>query len=177
MKRSEFLATLGGIGFAATIVDGGPTTGFRGARARTESTHELNFPPEAVFPLLCPVREYDWVEGWSCDMVFSQSGVAEENCIFQASSPHGVSTWYVTRYDAPNNIEFIVVNPVMATRLNITLKRTAVGTSLTWTHIFTGLTEQGNAHINDRGPDRNRKLTEQLEYYLRTGKMLRSGTE
>ena len=177
MKRSEFLATLGGIGFAGTIVDGGSTTGFRGARARTESTHELNFPPEAVFSLLCPVREYDWVEGWSCTMIFSQSGVAEENCIFQTSSPHGVSTWYVTRYDAPNKIGFIVVNPVMATRLDVNLQRTTAGTSLTWTHIFTGLTEQGNAHINDRVIDRNRKLTEQLEYYLRTGKMLRSGTE
>ena len=177
MKRSEFLATLGSIGFAATIADGGATTGFRGARARTESTHELNFPPEAVFSLLCPVREYDWVDGWSCTMIFSQSGVAEENCIFQTSSPHGVSTWYVTRYDAPNKIGFIVVNPVMATRLDVNLQRTTAGTSLTWTHIFTGLSDQGNAHINDRAPDRNRKLTEQLEYYLRTGKMLRSGTE
>jgi hypothetical protein len=177
MKRSEFLATLGGIGFTSAIVHGGPTTSFRGARARTESTHELSFPPEAVFPLLCPVREYDWVEGWSCDMIFSQSGVAEENCIFQTSSPHGVSTWYVAHYDAPNRIEFIVVSPLMATRLDINLQRTAAGTRLTWTHIFTGLTEQGNAHINDRGVDRNRKLTEQLEYYLQTGKMLRSAAE
>jgi hypothetical protein len=65
MKRSEFLATLGGIGFAGAIIHGGPTTGFRGTRARTESTHELSFPPEAVFPLLCPVREFEWVEGGS----------------------------------------------------------------------------------------------------------------
>ena len=45
----------------------------------------VDAPPEVVFPLLCPVREYEWLEDWTCEMVFSESGVAEEDCVSAAS--------------------------------------------------------------------------------------------
>lgn len=32
-------------------------------------TMHLCAPPADVFPLLCPVREYEWIEPRSCDMV------------------------------------------------------------------------------------------------------------
>ncbi len=35
-------------------------------------------PPEQVFPLLCPVREADWVPDWRYRMIYSRTGVAEE---------------------------------------------------------------------------------------------------
>ncbi len=34
--------------------------------------------PEVVFPLLSPVREAEWIDGWSCEMIHSESGLAEE---------------------------------------------------------------------------------------------------
>ncbi len=46
----------------------------------------LEAAPETVFPLLCPVREYDWIESWHCRMVYSKSGFAEQDCIFQTNS-------------------------------------------------------------------------------------------
>ena len=48
------------------------------ALSRSYAT-ELHFdaPPDRVFPLLCPVREYDWIDGWECRMVYAETGVAE----------------------------------------------------------------------------------------------------
>lgn len=42
-------------------------------------------PPDAVFPLLCPVEEEKWVPGWKPAFVISSSGVAERDCIFQTA--------------------------------------------------------------------------------------------
>jgi hypothetical protein len=45
-------------------------------------TQQLVAEPSKVFPLLCPVREADWLDGWDPLVVFSQSGVAEPDCVF-----------------------------------------------------------------------------------------------
>src|SRR5208283_1284485 len=42
----------------------------------------LHSTKDKVFPLLCPVREYEWFNDWKCTMVYSESGVAENNCVF-----------------------------------------------------------------------------------------------
>jgi hypothetical protein len=42
---------------AATTASGGA---IRARRATTEYSGDIGAPPEAVFPLLCPVREYEW---------------------------------------------------------------------------------------------------------------------
>jgi hypothetical protein len=44
--------------------------------------------PQKVFPLLCPVREYEWIEPWQCRVRYSESGVAENNCIFETDFFH-----------------------------------------------------------------------------------------
>jgi hypothetical protein len=163
MKRGEFLVALGGV----AAVAGSPEPGFRGKRARTEYAHELTAPPEDVFPLLCPVREYDWLEGWTCEMIYSESGVAEENCVFRTDrAPHGLSTWYVTRYEPLREIEFVVVATDMATRLSIRLERTPAGTKLHWTRLFTGLTDAGNAHVGLWTVEKDRAICERLAHFL-----------
>jgi len=173
MKRSRFLIAMGQIGVAA-MASGGASA-FQARRAKTDYTHELNAPPEAIFPLLCPVREYEWLEGWTCEMIFSESGVAEENCIFLTRrAPSGLSTWYVTRYEPPAEIEFVVVAADVVTRLNIALERTAMGTKLRWNRLFTGLTETGNANLGWWTVDKDRALSQQIDYFLRTRKMWRA---
>jgi hypothetical protein len=42
---------------------------FAAKRIVKSYTMHLCAPPAEVFPLLCPVRETDWIEPWSCDMV------------------------------------------------------------------------------------------------------------
>ena len=37
--------------------------------------------PKAVFPQLCPTREADWIDGWIADLIYTESGYAELDCI------------------------------------------------------------------------------------------------
>lgn len=56
--------------------------------------------PEQAFPLLCPVREYEWVDGWSCRLVHSRSGFVEEGCVFETDrAPDGPTTWVTVEHD------------------------------------------------------------------------------
>jgi hypothetical protein len=42
---------------------------FQGKRITHEYTQNNVAPPEKVFPLLCPVREADWVPGWQYRLI------------------------------------------------------------------------------------------------------------
>jgi hypothetical protein len=71
----------------------------------------LHGSPEVVFPLLCPVREYEWIPHWDCTMIYSSTGVAERGCIFITHTDRGDETWTVSRYEPPRAIEFVRVVP------------------------------------------------------------------
>ena len=139
----------------------------------TTFTGHLSFPPDVVFPLLCPVREYDWLEGWQCEMIYSNSGVAEDNCIFKTAHADGM-IWSVSHYDPPKRIEFTTFSEAgVVTRLNLSLTASQGGTDLQWTRVFTGLNDSGNESIGTWKTERDAELTSKLEHYLKTGEMLR----
>lgn len=76
---------------------------------RVSHTYTMTVDAEgtAVFPLLCPVREYDWIDVWSCDVIYSESGIAELGCVFLTDLPgRGTETWVVTRFEPESVIEF-----------------------------------------------------------------------
>lgn len=136
--------------------------------------------PAEVFPLLCPVREYEWIEPWSCDMVFSASGVAENNAVFMTDFPAqgGRETWIVCRYEKDRAIEFIRVVPEFkVNRLDVALTAAGEGTTVIWTHTYTGLSEAGNQWIRRLTDDAFRAekaiLEKLLSHYLKTGTMLK----
>jgi hypothetical protein len=132
-----------------------------GKRSATHCTGEVSASPEAVFPLLCPVREREWLEGWTAEIIYSKSGVAEENCVFR--TPHGPAIWNINRYEPPKAIDFTVVSPEQVSRLVITLERTAAGgTKMVWSRTFTGL--KGQATHWDT--DRDRELMRKIEGFL-----------
>ncbi len=138
-----------------------------GQRSTTEYTGDIASPPEAVFPLLCPVREYEWLDGWACEMIYSESGVAEENCIFRTAFGEP-ATWNVDRYEPPRRIEFTVVSSSHVCRLSIALEPTAAGgTRIVWRRTFTGLNEAGNATAGAWSTDRDRDITRALDRFLR----------
>ena len=86
-------------------------------------THQftVSAPPEKVFPLLCPVRECEWIPNWRCEMLHSNSGVAEEDCVFRTNcSDTGPMTRVVSRYEPPVLIEFACFTvPGVVMRLKI----------------------------------------------------------
>jgi hypothetical protein len=76
-----------------------------------EYSQSIDAAPEAVFPLLCPVREKAWLPGWEARMIHSRSGRAELGAVF--ASPHaiGETVWVITRHEAPQRIGFVRWQP------------------------------------------------------------------
>jgi hypothetical protein len=149
-------------------------------RIVSEGTMRLSAPPEQVFPLLCPVREFEWIETWKARIVYTESGVAEDGCVFATADEHGGETvWVVSRYEpAAGIIEFVMVTAgLLATRLAIALHADGAGTRAVWRRTFTSLSPAGEMAMAlpaAHAPARLRRLEEQLEHYLATGTMLRS---
>lgn len=84
-------------------------------------TQRLVAEPSTVFPLLCPVREVDWIDGWDPISVITHSGVAEPDCVFVKAASPSDAVWYVTRHERDNGfVEMIKITPlVTACRLTI----------------------------------------------------------
>ena len=144
MKRRQLLPILtgGGLCIASGPV---PWSATRGVRKSFDFSYEVSAEPEAVFPLLCPVREYEWLDGWACEMVYSQSGVAELGCVFKTHFGEVPEMWHVNFYDPPRRIEYLVVAPdTLITRLTIELARSGEDhTQLRWRRLFTSLSPAG----------------------------------
>jgi len=136
--------------------------------------------PEIVFPLLCPVREYDWIEPWKCDMIYSDSGFAEQDCIFQTDFPQDgpKDTWVLCRYEEPKLVEFVRVNGIRAIRYTITLRQIGNGkTESEWQQVITGLNDEGDKSVSSFSDEefkqRVQMLQQMLNHYLTTGQMLK----
>ena len=147
---------------------------------RSERTwmHRVPAPPSEVFPLLCPVREYDWIDGWDCEMVFSHSGVAEEGCVFTRTDETGPAVWVVSRYEPDERIEFVITSPGSHVQhLAIRLQADGEGSLLHWTRTVTTLAPAGEsavAALDDGSWDgRMAGLERALQHYVTTGEMLR----
>jgi hypothetical protein len=99
-----------------------------------------------VFPLLCPVLEYDWLPGWRCRMHWSRSGVAEKDAVFSTrEAPLVRAVWTTITYQPDSFIEYLVVAPGnVVMRLSIRLSETgAGGVGVEWTMLFTTLSRLG----------------------------------
>ena len=152
----------------------------RGVRVSHEYTQTNDAPPAQVFPLLCPVREADWVPNWKYSLIYSDSGVAEDGCVFTTPNESGTETvWMVTHYDpASLTIAYAWVEPGMiATQLRIALAPAPGGK--TRSHIYfayTALSEAGNAVLDRYTQVWFRKKMQGWEdainYHLRTGKLI-----
>ncbi len=153
---------------------------FHAQRVIHEYTQTNSAPPEKVFPLLCPVREAEWVPGWQYRMIYSQSGVAEAGCVFATPNDDGSETvWMVTDYDpSAFRIAFAWVNPgLVAAQIRIVLTRKPQGTTEALIrYTYTGLSPAGNKEIEryDREwfQHKMRSWETAINHYLRTGKII-----
>jgi hypothetical protein len=143
------------------------------------TTFDVSAAPEEVFPLLCPVREYDWIEGWTCRMVHTESGVAEKDCVFRTDFDGEPMTWVVGRYEPPARIEFTCFVPDLhVMRLAIALSGGPDRTRLDWTRRWLSLGPAGDAWLLARTEGHHEQrmawLRDSLRHYLETGDMLRA---
>ncbi|MGD1149416.1 MAG: SRPBCC family protein [Thermoanaerobaculaceae bacterium] len=145
-------------------------------------TQHIEAPPERVFPLLCPVRETEWLDGWSYEMIHSESGVAEDGCVFRTGSDGFHETmWMVTRHSPGEGVvEFVrVTTGLAATRLRIALEpapggATAVHIRYTHTPTTTAGAAFIDAHFSPAEFERSMAWWERsMNHFIATGRILR----
>ncbi|MDD1728195.1 MAG: hypothetical protein LUQ50_03885 [Methanospirillum sp.] len=139
-------------------------------------------PKDQVFPLLCPERECDWVDGWEYDMIHSKSGYAEPGCIFRSRLPYeGECVWIMTDYVPDQYIKIIKICPgLFLLEWSFNLKEHSVReddvetsrTDLTMMYTMTGLSSEGNEFvataIDQTVPPMMDWLEKSLNHYLIT---------
>src|SRR5690606_2039298 len=135
-------------------------------------------PPDEVFPLLCPVREVDWVPGWDPREVISQSGIAEPQCVFFTGPADNESIWIVTDYAPPTSLDFIKVTPGETVgRISIRLRGAGAGeTHAEVRYEYTSLGERGTSVVDAFTAEHYDRFMRDwetaLNHYLRTGTKL-----
>ncbi len=148
---------------------------------RVSHTHAMTIDAnaETIFPLLCPVRESDWIDGWSSEVIYSESGVAELGCVFLTDlGGRGTETWIVTRFEPGSAIDFSrTAGASRACLLEVRLTPTNDGqTALHWVYTHTGIDAAGRDWV-DRYPAARfasdmEMMTKRLRHYLQTGEKL-----
>jgi hypothetical protein len=144
-------------------------------------TQHIDAPPGDVFPLICPVREAEWLDGWTYEWIHSVSGFAELGCVFRTQPLAEPETiWIITQHDpAAGLIEFVRVTAgFVATRLEVRVEP-ADGASLVHiTYDFSPTSEAGVRLVNERqSPEAFRASMEwwerSMNHFIRTGTTLR----
>jgi hypothetical protein len=142
---------------------------------RSYST-KLPSPPEIVFPLLCPVREYDWISAWKCEIIYAKSGYAELGCVFTTDfkDHSGPETWVVCMYEKNRLIGFVKTGNDSTTRYSVSLEPNQAGSIIKWEQEITSLDKHGDLlldKITERVYDEKMEhVNKLLEYYLLHGK-------
>jgi hypothetical protein len=142
-------------------------------------TQHLEAPAEKVFPLLCPVREAEWIDGWDPSVVYTSSGVAEEDCVFITGSGAEEAIWTVIAYaPAQGHIEFIKTMPghtIARVRIHVLPVDARSCTALV-EYQYTSLGPAGEQFVSSFKPDHYldfmRAWEDRLNHYLMTGVML-----
>jgi hypothetical protein len=159
-------------------------TKFQAKRITRTYALDVTGKPEEIFSLLCPVREYEWIDGWTCDLIYSASGLIEEDCIFTTTEfpPIGYTVWVTTDNDVEHQRkEFVRVTPgLMVVHTRVKVEKNGAGRSkLHYDYTVTALSEKGNTHLEKLAEDDYKLMDFEahwlgrlLDHFTRTGTKL-----
>jgi hypothetical protein len=117
---------------------------------------------DECFALACPVAELAWIDNWQFHLLYSDSGRNEDDCIFiEAVSGIAVhraarsdTYWYTTLYDsaARRFHAVLLTGAFIIGKWSFAVDAIGDGTSrMRWVLMHTGLNEEGNRIILERG--------------------------
>jgi len=148
-------------------------------RVSRSYNQQLCAPPEKVFELLCPVRETEWVNDWNPTVVFSQSGVAEPDCVFVTPGVPDDSLWVIIDHDpVAHHLEILKLIPGIAVgRISISLAaQNDGGSSADITYAYTSLGDYGDRTLAEFTEAHFNSFMEvwerELNHFLQTGTKL-----
>ena len=151
---------------------------FKATRKQLSCEHLINAKAANVFPLLCPVREFDWIEKWDCELIYSESGFAELGCIFSTFNPDdgGKDIWVISRYETDKRIQFVRVNSIRSITYDLFITEANEQTRILWQQQVTALNEKGNAFLETVNQvaftNQIMMLQKLLNFYIETGKRM-----
>ena len=134
--------------------------------------------PTRVFPLLCPVRETEWANGWLPELVISASGVAELDCVFVTPADPVTALWYITRHEPEKLfVEMLKITPgVTACRVSIQLAAEGSECIADVTYTHTSLGSAGDEFVAKFTGEYYRQFMQvwekELNHFLTTGRRL-----
>ncbi|MBI9083268.1 MAG: hypothetical protein JEZ11_06680 [Desulfobacterales bacterium] len=153
---------------------------FTAKRAVWKYTQTIEAGPSDVFPLLCPVREAEWLDGWRYKMIYSQSGVAEAGCVFTTPGQGEADTvWVISRHDQEKlRVEFARFTPENRV-CTLGIQVEDAGPKRSFVHIayvYTGISDAGNRFIDGFTEERFlsavRFWEDAMNHFLKTGEKL-----
>lgn len=157
---------------------------FAGRRLVRSYRQTIEAPPVVVFPLLCPVREVEWLDGFAFEMIYSASGLIEPGCVFKTAVPGEPGTiWVVSRHDrAARVVQFTRVTPGLRTCvLEIAVEAHGAARShVDVTYAYTSTSDAANAFLAAWTAESFMAAMtfweRSMNYFLQTGAKLSSTT-
>lgn len=139
-------------------------------------TQSINSSPDKVFPLLCPVREKEWVQGWDPELIITKSGFAENDSIFVTKHGDEKNYWIITRHDPVNyELEMLIINPeITVGKLEIKLhKDEDEKTKADVSYTYTSLSSEGDEFVKNYTEEKYvgfmETWEEEINHFLLTG--------
>ena len=153
---------------------------FTPRRARYTYRQTIQAGRDTVYPLLCPVREAEWLDGWDYQMIYSESGLIEAGAVFSTAHAGEPDTvWLVSRYEPDDfRIDFTRFTPDSRTcLLEITVhERDPESSYVDIKYTYTTLSPAGDAYLNtltsDAFLEAVRFWEKSMNHYLDTGRRL-----
>jgi len=153
---------------------------FSPKRTTREYRQTIHATPEKIFPLLCPAREAEWLDGWRYTMIYSESGLVEEGAVFSTPGEDEEDTvWIVSKHDPKSyQVEFVRLTHRSRTCvLKIAVRAKDGGSSyVNVSYTYTGIAPAGNDFINHFTKEAFLEAVifweKSMNYFLETGQRL-----
>lgn len=156
------------------------TNPFKAERVSRTASFIIRSSIENVFPLFGPVREMEWAQGWTPQLIYSETKEVEEHMIFETNGKFEGEekyTWIITKYFPQDYlIEYNVSTPERIWFITVKCEALGKETKTTVTYTYTGLTERGNERnkeaLANMYSDNLKDWEEAINHYITTGKSL-----
>ena len=148
---------------------------FQSQRVFREFHGNINATADNIYPLLCSVREADWLPGSNHSLIYSESGYAENDYIFQSEFfGFGFETWVRYEHKPNESLAYIRTSENLVIKFEIRLKSNADNTTNIRIKLtFTSLKNEGNNMLHALPEELPfNKIIAALEYYIINGKQI-----
>jgi hypothetical protein len=151
-------------------------------RFTATKTLEIKAEADAIFKLACPVEELKWIRNWSYELIYSDSGVNENNCIFTETVSGALlfgtaepTFWQTTLHDKEARVfHALLIYGTQATcKFEWTVNESDTGVhTATWRVTLTSLGDEFNEDLTEKLAYWLEFLSSCAKHYCETGEML-----